>query len=84
MPRTLRLDQLIRYYVGHQLDVIVRRTTYRLRKANERAHILRVAQLKRRRAGRGHCTDPGRRRPSISRAGLIELLDIDEIQAQAT
>ncbi|MCS6716265.1 DNA gyrase subunit A, partial [Proteus terrae] len=30
VPRTLRLDQLIRYYVDHQLDVIVRRTTYRL------------------------------------------------------
>ena len=41
VPRTLRLDQLIRHYVDHQLDVIVRRTTYRLRKANERAHILR-------------------------------------------
>ena len=41
VPRTLRLDQLIRHYVEHQLDVIVRRTTYRLRKANERAHILR-------------------------------------------
>jgi len=33
LPRTLRLDQMIRYYVEHQLDVIVRRTTYRLRKA---------------------------------------------------
>ncbi|MBX9983411.1 MAG: DNA gyrase subunit A, partial [Mycobacterium gordonae] len=41
VPRTLRLDQMIRYYVEHQLDVIIRRTTYRLRKANERAHILR-------------------------------------------
>ena len=41
VPRTLRLDQMIRYYVNHQLDVIVRRTTYRLRKANEQAHILR-------------------------------------------
>ncbi|WP_331710810.1 DNA gyrase subunit A, partial [Mycobacterium scrofulaceum] len=39
VPRTLRLDQMIRHYVAHQLDVIVRRTTYRLRKANERAHI---------------------------------------------
>ena len=41
VPRTLRIDQLIRLYVVHQLDVIVRRTIYRLRKANERAHILR-------------------------------------------
>ena len=37
VPRTLRLDQMIRYYVAHQLDVIIRRTRYRLRKAEERA-----------------------------------------------
>src|SRR3954466_14191485 len=41
VPRTLRLDECIKYYVEHQIDVIVRRTRYRLRKAEERAHILR-------------------------------------------
>ena len=41
VPRTLRLDQFVRYYVAHQIEVIVRRTRYRLRKAEERAHILR-------------------------------------------
>src|ERR1700742_3283763 len=41
VPRTLRLDQVVRYYVRHQIDVIVRRTRYRLRKAEESAHILR-------------------------------------------
>ena len=83
VPRTLRLDQMIRHYVEHQLDVIVRRTTYRLRKANERAHILRglvkaldaldevIALIR-----RSETVD-------IARQGLIELLDIDEIQAQA-
>jgi len=83
VPRTLRLDQMIRYYVEHELEVIVRRTTYRLRKANERAHILRglvkaldaldevIALI------RASAT------VDIARQGLIELLDIDEIQAQA-
>ncbi|KRQ29580.1 MULTISPECIES: DNA gyrase subunit A [Mycobacteroides] len=83
VPRTLRLDQLIRLYVNHQLDVIVRRTRYRLRKANERAHILRglvkaldaldevIALI------RASAT------VDIARQGLIELLDVDEIQAQA-
>jgi DNA gyrase subunit A len=83
VPRTLRLDQMIRYYVEHQLDVIVRRTTYRLRKANERAHILRglvkaldaldevIALIR-----RSQTVD-------IARDGLIALLDVDEIQAQA-
>ena len=41
VPRTLRLDQFVRYYVAHQIEVIVRRTRFRLRKAEERAHILR-------------------------------------------
>ncbi len=41
VPRTLNLAQFIRYYVDHQMEVIRRRTAYRLRKAEERAHILR-------------------------------------------
>ncbi len=41
VPRTLRLDQMIRLYVAHQVEVIRRRTEYLLRKAEERAHILR-------------------------------------------
>ncbi|MFX0573448.1 DNA gyrase subunit A [Nocardia nepalensis] len=83
VPRTLRLDQMIRLYVEHQLDVIVRRTRYLLRKAEERAHILRglvkaldaldeVIALIRRSAN----TD-------TARTGLMQLLDIDEIQATA-
>lgn len=83
VPRTLRLDQMIRFYVNHQLDVIIRRTRYLLRKAEERAHILRglvkaldaldeVIALIRRSAN----TD-------TARTGLMQLLDIDEIQATA-
>ncbi|GAA4383883.1 DNA gyrase subunit A [Tsukamurella soli] len=83
VPRTLRLDQMIRLYVAHQLDVIVRRTRYRLRKAEERAHILRglvkaldaldevIALIR-----RSQTTE-------IARTGLMELLDVDEIQATA-
>ncbi|MCK9903340.1 DNA gyrase subunit A [Frankia sp. Cpl3] len=40
VPRTLRLDQIISYYVEHQVEVIVRRTRYQLRKARERLHVL--------------------------------------------
>ncbi|MBF6334959.1 DNA gyrase subunit A [Nocardia abscessus] len=83
VPRTLRLDQMIRFYVEHQLNVIIRRTRYLLRKAEERAHILRglvkaldaldeVIALIRRSAN----TD-------TARLGLMELLEIDEIQATA-
>ena len=58
VPRTLRLDQMIRHYVRHQVEVIVRRTRYRLRKAEERAHILRGLRQGAGRAGRGHRADP--------------------------
>ncbi len=83
VPRTLRLDQVIRYYVRHQIDVIVRRTRYRLRKAEERAHVLRglVKALD----ALDDVINLIRRSPTVddARSGLIELLDIDEIQANA-
>ncbi|SFA81376.1 DNA gyrase subunit A [Amycolatopsis marina] len=83
VPRTLRLDQMVRHYVKHQVEVIVRRTRFRLRKKEDRAHILRgfvkaldmldevIALI--------------RRSPTVdqARTGLIELLDVDEIQATA-
>ncbi|WP_297793585.1 intein-containing DNA gyrase subunit A [Mycobacterium sp.] len=83
VPRTLRLDQLIRYYVVHQLDVIVRRTTYRLRKANERAHILRGLVKALDALDEVIALIRASQTVDIARAGLIELLDIDDIQAQA-
>lgn len=83
VPRTLRLDQMIRHYVAHQLDVIVRRTTYRLRKANERAHILRGLVKALDALDEVIALIRASETVDIARAGLIELLDIDEIQAQA-
>src|SRR5690348_4681165 len=83
VPRTLRLDQFVSHYVDHQIEVIVRRTQYRLRKKEERAHILR-AYLK--------ALDQLdavialiRNSPSAdeARTGLMQLLDVDEIQATA-
>ncbi|HXL89684.1 MAG TPA: DNA gyrase subunit A [Streptosporangiaceae bacterium] len=83
VPRTLRLDQMIRYWVAHQIEVIVRRTRFRLRKAQERLHIV-AALLK--------AIDAIDRVIALIRAsasaaeaqgGLMTLLDIDEIQAQA-
>ncbi|PVG84116.1 DNA gyrase subunit A [Nocardioides gansuensis] len=83
VPRTLTIDQFISNWVAHQVDVIQRRTRYRLRKAEEQAHIYRglvkaldmldevIALI--------------RRSPDVSEArqGLIQLLDIDELQANA-
>ncbi len=83
VPRTLRIDQMIRHYVEHQLDVIVRRTTYRLRKANERAHILRGLVKALDALDEVIALIRASETVDIARAGLIELLDIDEIQSQA-
>ncbi|MEV4621704.1 DNA gyrase subunit A [Asanoa sp. NPDC049573] len=83
VPRTLNLAQFIRYYVEHQIDVIQRRTAYRLRKAEERAHILRglVKALD----ALDEVIALIRRSPTVedARGGLRTLLDIDDIQATA-
>ncbi|WP_182348325.1 intein-containing DNA gyrase subunit A [Tomitella gaofuii] len=83
VPRTLRLDQMIRLYVAHQLEVIVRRTRYRLRKAEERAHILRGLVKALDALDEVIALIRASQTVDIARAGLIELLDIDEIQADA-
>jgi DNA gyrase subunit A len=83
VPRTLRIDQFVRHWVTHQIDVIVRRTRFLLRKAEERAHILRALLKALDRIDEVIALI--RRSPSAQAAqrGLMELLEIDEIQAQA-
>jgi DNA gyrase subunit A len=83
VPRTLRLDQFVSYYVEHQVEVIVRRTRYLLAEAEKRAHILRgylkaLDQL-------DAVIALIRRSPSAdeARTGLMELLEIDDVQAIA-
>ena len=83
VPRTLTLEQFIRHWITHQIEVIQRRTRYRLRKAEERAHILRgylkaldaidevIALI------RASST------VDDARTGLMALLEIDEVQATA-
>jgi DNA gyrase subunit A len=83
VPRTLRLDEFIRYYIEHQVEVIVRRTKYRLTEKEKRAHILQgylkaldaldavIALI------RASTT------PEEARTGLMKLLSVDEIQANA-
>ncbi|WP_415971789.1 DNA gyrase subunit A [Rhodococcus sp. 077-4] len=83
VPRTLRLDQMIRFYVTHQLDVIVRRTRYRLRRAEERAHILRGLVKALDALDEVIALIRASQTVDLAKQGLIDLLDIDEIQAQA-
>jgi DNA gyrase subunit A len=83
VPRTLRLDEFVRYYILHQVEVIVRRTKYRLSEKEKRAHILRgylkaldaldaVIALIRASANSDE-----------AREGLMKLLEVDELQANA-
>ena len=83
VPRTLSLDAFIYHWVRHQIEVIVRRTTFRLRQAQEEAHIL-VGLLKALDA-LDEVIALIRRSPTPdeARTGLMELLGIDEEQAQA-
>jgi DNA gyrase subunit A len=83
VPRTLRLDEFIKFYIEHQVEVIVRRTKYRLAEKEKRAHILQgylkaldaldavIALI------RASTT------PEEARTGLMKLLSVDEIQANA-
>ncbi len=83
VPRTLRLDEFIRYYIEHQVEVIVRRSKYRLLEREKRAHILKgylkaldalddvIALIR------------ASKTPEEARSGLMKLLSVDEIQANA-
>src|SRR3982751_228458 len=83
VPRTLALDGFITHWIDHQIEVIVRRTTFRLAKAEADAHIQRgyVKALD----ALDEVIALIRRSPDVeeARRGLIELLDIDELQADA-
>jgi DNA gyrase subunit A len=83
VPRTLRLDQFVSHYVAHQIDVIVRRTRFRLRRAEERAHILRALLKALDQLDAVIALIRASESAEASKAGLMELLDIDEIQATA-
>ena len=83
VPRTLTLDAFITHWIDHQIEIILRRTKFRLKKAEERAHILRgylkaldaldaVIKLIR----KSQTVDD-------ARDGLMKLLEIDDLQARA-
>jgi DNA gyrase subunit A len=83
VPRTLRLDEMVLYYVAHQVDVIVRRTRYRLRIAEERAHVLRGYAKALDRLDDVIALIRSSESADAAREGLMALLDIDDLQARA-
>ncbi|MGO4805477.1 DNA gyrase subunit A [Arthrobacter sp. 2MCAF15] len=83
VPRTLSLDAFIRHWVTHQMDVIARRTRYRLRKAEEEAHILRALLKALDALDEVIALIRASTTTEAARDGLMELLDIDDVQARA-
>jgi DNA gyrase subunit A len=83
VPRTLRLDQMVRHWVTHQIEVIVRRTRYLLRKAQERAHILSALIKAIDRIDEVIALIRASESAAVAQQGLMDLLEIDEIQARA-
>src|SRR5262249_31554737 len=81
--RTLRLDQLIRHWVAHQINVIVRRTKYLLRRAQERAHIVRALLKALDQIDAVIALIRASESAAVAQQGLQDLLDIDEEQARA-
>ncbi len=83
VPRTLRLDQMIRYWVAHQIEVIQRRTRFRLRKAQERLHIVAALIAAIDAIDQVIALIRGSESAAAAQVGLMGLLGIDEIQARA-
>ncbi len=83
VPRTLRLDQMIRHWVTHQIEVIVRRTRYLLRVAQERAHIVSALLKAIDRIDEVIALIRGSESAAVAQQGLMQLLEIDEAQARA-
>ena len=83
VPRTLRLDQFITHWATHQVEVIVRRTTFRLAKAEADWHILKGYLLAL--DALDAVIDLIRKSPTVedAREGLMKLLGVDEDQATA-
>jgi DNA gyrase subunit A len=83
VPRTLRLDQFISYWIAHQIEVIQRRTQHRLDDAQARAHVYRGLVLALDQLDAVIALI--RRSPNTddAREGLKTLLEIDELQANA-
>jgi DNA gyrase subunit A len=83
VPRTLSLPAIIKNYVDHQRDVIVRRTKYRLRQAEARAHVLEGLLIAIGNIDEVIALIRASRDTDAARTGLIERFELSRIQAQA-
>ena len=83
VPRTLSLREVIGHYVDHQREVIVRRTQYELRRAEERAHVLEGLLIALANLDEVIALIRGSQTPEVARTGLVERFELTVVQAQA-
>src|ERR1700733_9902298 len=83
VPRTLSLREVIAYYADHQREVVIRRTKYELRRAEERAHVLEGLLIALANLDEVIALIRGSQTPEIARTGLVERFELTVVQAQA-
>ncbi len=82
-PETLNLKDLIRHFVDHRHEVVIRRTQYELEEALKRAHILEGLLIALDHLDQVIALIRGSRTPDEARTGLMENFKLSEIQAKA-
>lgn len=83
VPRTLGLLEMLRHYLDHQREVITRRSRFRLRRAEARAHILAGLLIALGRIDEVIALIRGAADPDEARQGLMGSFDLSEVQARA-
>ncbi len=82
-PQLLNLREMLVYFIEHRHDIIVRRTQFELRKAEERAHILQGLIIAIDNLDEVIALIRGSQTPDEARAGLMEKFELSEVQARA-
>ena len=82
-PRLLNLQEMLMYYIEHRHEIIVRRTQFELRKAEERAHILQGLIIAIDNLDAVIALIRGSQTPEEARSGLMEKFELSELQARA-
>ena len=83
VPRTLSLREIIGHYVDHQREIVVRRTKYELRRAEERAHVLEGLLIALANIDEVIALIRGSRDSEEARSGLVERFELTVVQAEA-
>jgi DNA gyrase subunit A len=83
VPRTLTLDAALHAYIAHQVEVVSRRTAFRLRKAEDRAHVLEGLLIAIANLDEVIALIRASASAEVARSGLMERFGLSEIQAQA-